>query len=199
VPIRTARRSTGTRVAASVVVALTAAALAGTGTFGTFSSTATAGPLSVQDGTVVIRVAAGDGSAAVPLSYSVDPGSSSTQLLDLVNGGNADLSSVTLATVATTSSILDTNQTDGLQMTVQSCSVRWAADQTCAGAQRTVLASGPVIRTASLSGLLSLSAGATDHLAVTMALPTSASNAFRAQTSQLSLVFSAVQRTGSSR
>jgi hypothetical protein len=129
----------------------------------------------------------------------VDPGSSSTQLLDLVHGGDADLSSVTLATVATTSSIVDTNQTDGLQMTVQSCSVRWATGQTCAGAQRTVLASGPVIRTASLSGLLSLSAGATDHLAVTMALPTAASNAFRAQTSRLSLVSSAVQRTGSSR
>lgn len=198
-PIRTARRSTGTRVAASGAIALTAAALAGTGTFGTFSSTATAAPVAVQDGTVVVGVAAGDGSAAVPLSYAVDPGSSTTQLLDLVDGGTADLSSVTLATVATTSSILDTNQTDGLQMTVQSCSVRWAADQTCAGTQRTVLASGPVVRTAPLTGLLSLAAGATDHLAVTMALPTSAGNAFRSQSSQLSLVFTGVQRTGGSR
>jgi hypothetical protein len=97
VPIRSARRSTGSRVAASAAVGLTAAALAGTGTFGTFSSSATAGPVAVQDGTVVVRVAAGDGSAAVPLGYTLDPGSSSTQLLDLVNGGSAGLGSVTLA------------------------------------------------------------------------------------------------------
>lgn len=197
--LSTARRSTGTRVAASVAIALTAAALTGTGTFGTFSSTATAAPLAVQDGTVVVRVAAGDGSAAVPLGYSLDPGSSSTQLLDLVNGGSADLASITLATVATASSILDTNSTDGLQMGVQSCSVPWAADQTCAGVLRTVLASGPVIRTAALSAPLSLAAGATDHLAVTMALPTSAGDAFTSQSSTLSLVFTAVQRTGGSR
>lgn len=198
-PIRTVRRSTGVRVAASVGIALTAAAVAGTGTFGTFSSTATAAPLGVQDGTVVVRVAAGDGSAAVPLAYALTPGASSTQLLDLVNGGSADLSSVTLATVATASSILDTNQTDGLQMSVQSCSVRWAADQTCAGTQRAVLASGPVVRSASLTAPLSLAAGATDHLAVTMALPTTAGDAFKSQSSSLSLVFTAVQRTGSSR
>ena len=198
-PISTARRSTGTRVAASVAIALTAAALAGTGTFGTFSSTATAAPLGVQDGTVVVRVAAGDGSAAVPLSYSLTPGASSTQLLDLVNGGSADLSSVTLATVATASSILDTDTTDGLQMSVQSCSVQWAADQTCAGTVRTVLASGPVVRTSSLSTPVSLAAGGTDHLAVTMALPASAGDAFKSQSSTLSLVFTAVQRTGGSR
>jgi hypothetical protein len=182
-----------------VAVAVTAAALAGTGTFGTFSSTATAAPVSVQDGTVVIRVAAGDGSAAVPLGYSLTPGSASTQLLDLVNDGSADLASVTLASVATTSSILDTDAVNGLQMSVQSCSVRWAADLTCTGSQRTVLASGPVVRTASLSAPGSLAAGATDHLAVTMALPASAGDAFRSQTSRLSLVFTAVQRTGTSR
>jgi hypothetical protein len=198
VPIRTVRRSTGVRVAASVGIALTAAAVAGTGTFGTFSSTATAAPLGVQDGTVVVRVAAGDGSAAVPLSYSVDPGSSSTQLLDLVNGGSTDLSSITLATAATTSSILDTDATNGLQMAVQSCSVTWSAGS-CAGTQRTVLASGPVVRTAALVSPVSLTAGATDHLAVTMTLPSQASNAFGSQTSRLSLVFTAVQRTGSSR
>lgn len=196
---RSNRRSTGARIAASVAIVLTAAALAGTGTFGTFTSIATAGPAAVQDGTVVISVAAGDGSAAVPLSYSLMPGASSTQLLDLVDGGTAGLASVTLATVATSSSILDTDPTNGLQMTVQSCSVRWAADLTCAGTQSTVLASGPAVRTAALTGPLSLAAGVTDHLAVTMALPSSAGDAFEQQSSTLSLVFTAVQRTGSSR
>ena len=88
---------------------------------------------------------------------------------------------------------------DGLQMSVQSCSVRWAADLTCAGTQRTVLAAGPVARTASLSGPLSLAAGGTDHLAVTMALPASAGDAFKSKASSLNLVFTAVQRTGGSR
>ena len=44
-------------------------------------------------------------------------------LINLVDDGSAPLASVSLATVATSSSILDTDPTNGLQMTVTSCSV----------------------------------------------------------------------------
>ena len=42
-------------------------------------------------------------------------------------------------------------------------------------------------------------AGATDHLAVTVALPASAGDAFKQQASDLQMVFTAVQRDGSAR
>lgn len=198
-PHRNERRSNGYRIAASAAVAVTAAALAGAGTFGTFTSSATTGPVSIQDGTVVIKVAAGDGSASVPLNYPVTPGASSTRAIDLVNSGGSDLASVTMGAVATSSSILDTDPTNGLQTSVQSCSVPWTADFTCAGTQQTVLAAGPVVRTAPLTGALSLRAGATDHLAVTIGLPTGAGDAFKSQSSSLDLTFTAVQRAGSAR
>jgi len=87
----------------------------------------------------------------------------------------------------------------GLQMSVQSCSVAWSASSTCTGDLRTVLASGPVARTAALTAPLSLVAGATDHLAVTVTLPSAAGDAFRAQASDLQMVFTAVQRDGAAR
>jgi hypothetical protein len=55
------------------------------------------------------------------------------------------------------------------------------------------------VRTAALVDPFGLAAGATDHLAVTMALPTSAGDAFKEQTSALSLTFTATQRGGANR
>jgi hypothetical protein len=83
------------------------------------------------------------------------------------------------------------NDGTGLQLSVQSCSVAWSATTTCAGDVRTVLASGPVLRSGDLAAPRSPAAGATDHLAVTVTLPSSAGDAFRAQASELHLVFTA--------
>jgi hypothetical protein len=193
------RRPTGLKIAGSIAIAATAAAVAGLGTFGSFTSSTAPTPVAVQDGTVSIDLTAGDGSASVPLSFAVTPGASATKNVNLVNDGDAALASVRLATVATTSSILDTDQTNGLQMTVASCSVAWASDGSCAGGQRTVLAAGPAVRTADLANPFGLAAGATDHLAVTLALPAAAGDAFKAQSSSLSLTFTATQRDGGAR
>lgn len=177
-----------------------AAAVAGLGAFGSFTDSTTPVPVSVQDGTVSVDLTAADGGASVPLAFgSVVPGTSATQAVNLVNDGNSALASVTLATAATTSSLLDTDATDGLQMGVQSCSVTWTATWTCAGDVRTVLAVGPVVRSAPLDAPLSLAAGATDHLAVTVALPDSAGDAFKQQSSDFGLVFTALQRDGAAR
>ena len=192
-------RPTGLKIAGSIAIAATAAAVAGLGTFGSFTSTTAPTPVAVQDGTVSIDLTAGDGSASVPLSFGVTPGASTTKNINLVNDGDAALASVRLATVATASSILDTDQTNGLQMTVASCSVAWASDGTCAGSRRTVLASGPAVRTANLVDPFGLAAGATDHLAVTLALPATAGDAFKSQTSALRLTFTATQRDGGAR
>lgn len=202
-PAATARtaghRSTAYKIAGSIAVAAAAAAVAGLGTFGSFTSSTSPTPVSVQDGTVSVNLAAGDGSASVPLSFALSSGASATQDVDLIDDGSVDLSRISLATVATSSSILDTDPTNGLQMSVASCSVAWASDGTCAGTQRTVLASGPAVRTADLTAPFALAAGATDHLAVTMTLPASAGDAYQSQSSALSLTFTATQRDGGSR
>ena len=147
----------------------------------------------------VVATSAGGG-AALPLGFaSMVPGSVRTQAVDLVNDGDAALSSVTMATVATTSSLLDTDRVNGLQTTVRSCSVAWTAGWACAGVERTVLASGPVVRTAALTDPLSLAAGATDHLAVSVTFPAAGGNEFKQQSSQLQVLFTAVQRDGTAR
>jgi hypothetical protein len=195
----TTHRPTAFKIAGSIAIAATAAAVAGLGTFGSVTDSSSPTPVAVQDGTVSIDLTAGDGSASVPLSFAVVPGSSSTKTINLVDDGSVALKSVSLATTATTSSILDSDPTNGLQMSVESCSIAWAADGTCAGAQRTVLASGPAVRTANLANPFGLVAGATDHLAVTLGLPATAGDQFKSQTSSLSLTFTATQRDGGSR
>ena len=200
-PVRTARRNTAAKVVGSLGVVATAAAVAGLGVFGSFTDSTQPTLASVTNGVVSIDLAAAGGAgAAVPLSFaSMVPGSVRTQAVDLVNDGDSALSSVSLTTVATSSSLLDTDRTKGLQTTVRSCSVAWSADWTCAGDVRTVLDSGPVVRTAALTAPASLIAGAVDHLAISVDFPVAAGDEFRSQASELQMVFSAVQRDGSAR
>jgi len=196
---RAARRLTMAKVLGSVGVVGAAAAVAGLGTFGAFTDSTSPAPVSIQSGIVSIALSAADGTATVPLDFGgVVPGGSVTKALNLVNDGNSALASVRLATVATQSSVLDTDAANGLQMTVQSCSVAWTNDA-CTGDVRTVLASGPVIRDAQLANPASLVAQATDHLAVTLSLPATAGDAFKQKTSGLALTFTATQRDGAGR
>ena len=198
--VRTADRHTAARVVGSLGVVAAAAAVAGLGVFGSFTDSTSPAVVSVENGTVSVDLTAAGGGASVPLTFGgILPGSSITQPVDLVNDGSSALSRVSLATTATTSSLLDTDRTNGLQLSVRSCSVAWSPSATCAGEVRTVLGAGPVVRTADLAAPLSLTAGARDHLAVTVALPSSADDSFRAQSSDLQLVFTAVQRGGTAR
>ncbi|WP_369131133.1 TasA family protein [Modestobacter roseus] len=195
-----ARRATAAKVLGSVGVVGAAALVAGMGTFGAFTDSTDPAEVSVASGVVSIDLTARDGSATVPVSFEgVVPGSSVTRALDLVNDGDSALASVELSTVATASSLLDSDTTNGLQMSVRSCSVAWAEDLSCAGTVRTLLAAGPVVRTDDLTAPASLTAGATDHLAVTLALPAKAGDAFKGQTSELALTFTATQAGGTAR
>jgi predicted ribosomally synthesized peptide with SipW-like signal peptide len=197
---RAARRATMAKVMGSVGVVGAAAAVAGMGTFGAFTDTTTPARASIESGVVSIALSAADGSATVPLAFDgVVPGASVTRALNLVNDGDSALSAIRLATVATTSSIMDTDRVNGLQTTVQSCSVAWASDLTCAGDVRTLLGSGAVVRDSELADPASLAAGVTDHLAVTVSLPVSAGDAFKEKSSELSLTFTATQRAGATR
>jgi hypothetical protein len=197
---RSARRGSLARVLGSLGVVGAAAAVAGMGAFGSFTDSTSPAPVTIQSGVVSIALSAGDGSATVPLAFNgVVPGASVSQAINLVNDGDAALSSVRLATVATRSSVMDTDTVNGLQMTVQSCSVAWAPDFSCAGAVRTLMGAGPVVRDAPLTDPASLAAGATDHLAVSLSLPAAAGDAFKDRSSGLALTFTATQRDGAAR
>ena len=192
-------RLTLAKVLGTVGVVGAAAAVAGLGTFGTFTDSTTPVSAPVQAGIVSIGLTAADGSASVPLDFTgIVAGGSVTQAVNLVNDGDTALAGVSLATTAKTSSLLDTDRVNGLQLSVQSCSVAWTGS-TCAGDVRTVLASGPVLRDVPLTDPFSRTAKATDHLAVTATLPASAGDAFKQQTSRLSLTFTATQRDGAAR
>ena len=194
------------KVVGSLAIAGTAAAVAGLGTFGTFTDSTAPLNTSVNSGTVDINLAQPSGAFAVPVTTTgFVPGDSLTRAVDLSNAGTSALASVTLSSIATASSILTTDATNGLQLAVSSCSVPWtqggtstAATYTCSGTQSSLLA-GPAVTSNVLNGLNSINPGGVDHLVFSVSLPTSADNTFQGKSATLSLVFSGTQRTGTTR
>lgn len=197
------RRSTRTRVLLSLALVGSAASVAGLGTYGSFTSTTSASQ-TVGTGTVAIALGA-TGASTNRLTVNASglvPGDTVQRSFDLTNSGSENLAGVTLTSTATTSSLLDTDTTDGLQVVIERCSVAWteagvspAFTYTCGGSTSTVIASRPAVGTAvAMSNLGSLTAGATDYLRLTLTLPGTAGNALQGLTSTLSYAFTGTQR-----
>jgi hypothetical protein len=116
---RTAQRSTGRKVLASLGALTAWAGVTGLGTFGTLTDEATPLDGGVDGGAVSLGLGATDGLGTVPLTVGgLLPGGSVTRTMDLVNDGDVPLWSVRLASVATTSSRLDADPAEGLQLTL---------------------------------------------------------------------------------
>lgn len=193
-----------------------AGSMAGLGTFATFTDSTTAASQSIATGTVRLSIGAegGDNRLTVGASGLV-PGDSLQRRVKITNNGSESLASVTLTTDATTSSVLDTDTTDGLKMKIERCSGVWTESAsapytyTCDlllgtglnnGTRSEVLARRPVIgANTALASMASLAAGATDDMVVTVDLPTSAGNTFQNKTSVIRYVFNATQRGGVSK
>ena len=196
--------SLGAKVAASFAVVGVASAVAGLGTFATFTSSTSASN-TVATGTVVIALGS-TGAATNRLNVNasdVAAGDTMQRSFDLTNSGSIDLSGITLTTSASPSSLLDTDATDGLQMVIDSYSTSWTESgsapytYTCGGSTATVLASRAVIgSTLSLSNLTATTAGSTDHLRLTLTLPTGAGNTFQNLSSTITYAFTGTQRAG---
>ncbi|MDI3193571.1 TasA family protein [Pseudarthrobacter sp. AL07] len=192
-------KTTSGKILASVALVGTAAAVAGMGTYGAFTSTTNASH-SVTSGTVVIALNNGaSNTLSVPVTGLL-PGDSVEKIATLSNTGNSALNNITLTTSTTTPSLLTTNTTDGLQLTVESCSVAWtvaAGVDTCSGTTTTVLATSPVVgANRPLAGLAALASGSADYLKVTTTLPTTAGNTFQGAASTIAFDFTGTQRTG---
>ena len=199
----TTRRRTGLKIVGALSVVGAAVAVAGLGTFGQFTDSTSPVDTKVDTGVVSVDVSSPAG-AAVPFSGGMMlAGDSRSALVDLVNDGTTALTAVTLTSTATSSSVLDQDKVNGLQLTVESCSVAWttgAAAPTCSGTVRSYLTQPIIVTNAPLASTAALAAGATDHLKLTAALPASATaDAFQAASSNLNFVFTGSQRSGGPR
>lgn len=201
--MRNATKKSSGKVLASVALLAGAAGVAGLGTFGSFTSTTSASQ-SVASGTVTIGLGvAGPANRLSVAAAGLVPGDTVQRAVTLTNSGSQNLSTVTLTTTASPTSKLDSDTTNGLHLALDACSVPWteagtspAYTYTCSGITTPVLASQPVIAAnAALSGLSSLTAGASDNLRSTLTLPAGADNTFQNLTSTITFAFTGTQRT----
>jgi hypothetical protein len=190
------------RVAASLGVISAAAAVAGMSTFGEFTGSTAPVDTSVDSGVVSIALTPAANTATVPFSPGgLLPGDTMAQPFDLRNDGNVAWSSVSFTSSALVSSVLDTDEVNGLQIRVESCPQSWTVagtGYTCAG-EVTTFYSGPIVLEKVLPNAASLEPGRTDHLLATISLPETAGNALKSQASRLAFSFTAVQRDSGAR
>lgn len=189
------------RILATVGVVGALGILGGVGTYSAFTATTSAGPQTVSSATLNLT---SSGSTFTDAATAIVPGDRIDRQVTLTNTGSSAFGSLDLVTAATTSSLLDTNATNGLQMQVDKCSVAWSgavgSELTCSGTTTSVVTPGRVApRTASVAGLAALNPGGVDHLRVRLTLPTTADNSFQGLSSVISYTFSGNQRTASFR
>jgi hypothetical protein len=185
----------------SLAIVAAAASIASLATFASFTSSTPAQAQSLTAGTV--SLALGSANRLTIGASNLVPGDTIERAIDLTNDGSAGTSSVGSITLTTTGSgtALDSDTSNGLQMSIDSCSVAWTESgppytYSCGGTTSSVLASRPVIGTnVALANMSAVTAGSTDHLRVTLTLPTSADNSFQGLGDTLNYVFTAVQRT----
>jgi len=196
------RRRTAAKVVASLGVVGATMAIAGMGTFGSFTDTTSPVEANVGTGTISINLSPAAMYATVPVSAGgFLPGDTSATPFDLRNDGDVAWESVTFTSWATRSSLLDSDPVHGLQLTVESCPTAWSvagSGYTCAGTVREFY-SGPIVMDQPLAGAASLEPGQVDHLMARIAFPTTAGDAHKNKLSELSFRFTAVQRDGVAR
>ena len=200
---RRTRRGVGTKVLLSISLVTVAAALVGMGAFAVFTNSATVSQTD-SSGTVTLAPISVNGTnnrLSVGAS-NLAAGDTIQRSVDVKNTGSLTLANVTLTTTATTSSLLDTDTTNGLQMVIDKCSVAWTETggppytYTCGGTTTSVLASAPVIGTNLALSNITLTAGTDNFLRVTLTLPSAAPNTLQGQSSVIQYAFTATQRAG---
>ena len=199
----TARASVKTK--ALVTGGLVAITIAGVGgaAFAAFSATTTASQ-SIGSGTMAfVDIAANGAGQRLSVGASeIAPGDTIERAVTLTNTGTVAMVGATLTTTATTSSDLDADTVNGLQMIIEKCSTPWTESAvppytySCGGTPTTVLASTPVIGANQALAGLDVGASATNNLRVTLTLPSSAGNTFQNLDSVIQYTFSGQQRAG---
>ena len=199
--------STKTRLLRTGAVLAATGLVSTAGTYATFTHSVNEAQ-SLASGTVLIQFVGAAGAATNRLTVAatgIVPGDTMQRAVDIQNNGTQDFASVALTTSATTTSLLDTDATNGLQMVIDKCSAVWTESgtspsftYTCGGTTSSVLATRAVIGSGlAMSNLSTITAGLTDHLRVTLTFPSVAGNTLQGLTSVVDYSFTATQRTGS--
>ncbi|OLB73862.1 MAG: hypothetical protein AUI14_25125 [Actinobacteria bacterium 13_2_20CM_2_71_6] len=200
--------STRSKVLATVALLTLGAAFAGLGTFGAWTSSPTASPGALNVGAInlTLGTAGGAGNRLTIGATNLLPGDSLSRAVTLTNGAG-QLASITLSSAANPSSDLDQDTTDGLKLTVQTCSTTWNETgtspyaYTCpSGTITDVFADQPVIQSGvALAGIAALGASGVTTLVFKLSLPTSAPLSMANATDTITFTFIATARAGTSR
>jgi predicted ribosomally synthesized peptide with SipW-like signal peptide len=161
------------------------------GAFATFTDTVTAGPQAITSGT--IKLAVGPTNDVATGATNIAAGDTIAREADLNNtAGTLTSKEITLSFSASPTSLLDTDPTNGLQISIQACSEAWkrtvvgspppAFEYTCTPGATVVKIAGAATHSVSsmegspmaLTPLNSLAAGGKDFLLFTLTLPAAA-------------------------
>jgi hypothetical protein len=156
-------------------------------------------PVQVKGGVAKVQIALGQlgtsNRLAAPAQNLV-AGDSVERAFDLSNTGAGRVSVLALTTTAASSSVLDTDTRNGLQLRIDRCSRAWTESgppyrYSCPGRPGVVVATRPIIGTN--IPLLRLRdvrrPGMTAHLRLTLTLPASAPHALEGRTSKIQYEF----------
>jgi spore coat-associated protein N len=185
------RRGSGRRIVLSVALVLGAIGVLIGGAFATFTATVTAGPQPITSGT--IKLAVGPTNDTLTGATNIAAGDTISREADLNNtGGTLASKEITLKFSASPTSLLDTDPTNGLQVSVQACSEAWKRtvvgsppppfEYTCTPGATVVKINGAATASVSaleaaaqtLTPLSSLTAGGKDFLVFKLELPAAA-------------------------
>jgi hypothetical protein len=194
--IQTAARPAGRakdyrRIALSIALLVAAVGALIGGAFATFTASVTAGPQAITSGSV--KLAVGPTNDIGTGATNIAAGDTIAREADLNDtGGTIANKEITLKLSASPTSLLDTDPTNGLQVSIQACSEAWkrtvvgspppAFEYTCTPGATAVKINGAASTSVSalegaagvLSPLNSLNAGGKDFLVFTLTLPAGA-------------------------
>ena len=205
--MRTSLRKNSAKLLASVVLVGGAASVAGLGTFGAFTST-TAATQNVATGTLALSLAQHSSLGTTVDATNLVPGDTVQRSVTLSrSAANEKFGSVLLSTAGTSSNVLTSDATKGLQVTVEDCTVPWTQvgttkTFTCGGTTSTLISARPVIQTNLDLGNATTTlnaAAAAANLRITLALPVAADNTFQGKSNAITFTFDATQRAAESR
>jgi spore coat-associated protein N len=194
---------------------------ASAGTFAGFTATTNNPNNTFATGTLTMNTS--KPAAAILTLSNMIPGDTVSDVVNILSTGTEDMT-YTLTTTATTSSVLDTNTTDGLKLWIQRCSQAWTntgAAATCGGQVADVVGTSgspvPIIgsniamgklcdsdadgqRTTRgnncLNSPLTIDTKNSDFLKIRVSLPSSADDTFQGKTSTIQFTWNGAQVTG---
>ena len=166
------------------------------GTFATFTAQTTNPSNTFATGTLVLTTSSP--AAAIMTISALKPGDSIARPLTLSNTGSIN-STYTLTTTAPTSTLLDTDTTNGLKLEITRCTTgAWSGgppSYTCTGGGSAVVL-GPVSIIQAAQAIGSLNASSSDNLLVKISLPSGAGNTFQNLSSTILFTWDATQVAG---